>query len=649
MTHEEGNGADQNVSDGHDKSDEQPEDSGAENVELFTRQITVRSGSIPRPVVFCVGIGSYDQDHIINTIRKHGGEVRKSESMTTRSNIIHLTDAHAKQPPDATTPAYKWTYVTDCVEQNTLLDLEPYKIPQRNPVGRPKGGSLRARARKQSDGGEISNAPKEPTNCREPEDGNTTPQKDLPAQRSPVPNPCGEDMDKSPSARSSGQLNDHPKRPTRRCRHVCARKNVSTKNLKDDSHQDGRGKDAIDNDQEETDSNNIAAEVKEEPVVENCEALRPDKGGSGATASDNGSGNAELSGDDCHPEDGTVPLQNPGVGASPQKKGGLNHSREPGNKTQKRRASTRNVPCDGDDAGDVVTNNARTAQGEYRRSWTAKQDKQVMALGGYIRAWRKDRQGEARWMDGWKRLAKQDLLPSGKNWRDCMRRYMFLFALMNPAAPQRVQLTSGHDGDSEQSGDVPVGERNEDGPHAESTRSRRGLQNSLKNSPSNKRAVSRGVKRNGRQNKADKALPRMFTSTESDDALDNDGERKTRPRKRTKRVLESHVAADQSRQNTSERKARKGRDSSRGLQKQVETKSKAKVPRESRTAEGNGWEKLFSLVPDVPPERARTVVHAVRAVSLRARISQEKAFQEILHYRGDFNALMKVIEDSKLS
>lgn len=649
MTHEQGDGADQNnVPDDHDKDDEQPGDSGAENVELFTRQISMQSGSISRRLVFCVGLGSYDQGHIINTIRKHGGEVKDNVSTSTRSNVIHLTDAHAKQPPRAITPAYKWTYVTDCVEKNTLLDLEPYKIPRRNPVGRPKGGSLRARAREQSEGGEISSAQREPTSCREPEDGNTTPRKDLPAQRSPVPNPRREGENESSSSSPLEQLNDRPKLPMRRLRHVCARKNMSTKIL-DASHQDGRGEDASDDkDQEETDPKNVALEVKEEPVVENCEALQPDEEASGATASDRGSDAPELSGDDCHPEDATVPLQNPGVNASPQEKEGLNHSREPAGKTRKRHPDTRDVPRDGGDPDDVVTTNAGTASEEHSRDWTARQDKQVMALGGYIRAWGKDRQGEARWIDGWKRLGKQDLLPSGQSWRDCMRRYMYLFALMNSADPQRAQSTSDHDEDSEGGGDVSIGERNVNRPHAELTPTSGDVQNSSKNGSSNGRAVARGVKRNGRQNIAGEAVQRKSTSTKTDDILGNGGESKTRARKRTKRISESDMAADESRQNTPKRKAPKARDSLRGLQKQVETKSKTKGPREARTTEENGWEKLFNQVPDVPPERAQTVVYAVRAVSTRAGISQQKAFGAILRYRGDFNALIKDIEDNTL-
>lgn len=110
---------------------------------LFTRPIEVRAGLVLRPIPFYVGEGCYDRAKVSVAIREHGGEVRSDQATNKDSIVVHLSDEHAKLPAEASIPAYKWTYITDCIQARALLQLERYKIPRGKPGGRPKGGTRR--------------------------------------------------------------------------------------------------------------------------------------------------------------------------------------------------------------------------------------------------------------------------------------------------------------------------------------------------------------------------------------------------------------------------------------------------------------------------------------------------------------------------
>lgn len=619
----------------HDATSVQPAEAMQNSDSLFTRPVAVASGTELRRLAFYVGLGGYDRASVARAVRAHGGEVREDPSTAANSNVIHLTDVHAKLSADALTPAYKWTFVTDCVAKGELLDIGAYKIPRRKPVGRPRGNARNnpRRAHTASAGGPAT--PDDRAVQRGVSNEATVSGIEPPAIASAAPFVGKHTGVKTPPQRPLKRLRERSNRALAKRRRVITSSGAAARGLEDESDEEGGGKAVlVQNEVGDKDTTRIPIEVKEEPMAVNVDPQHPDGSVSGARTSDGDRNDSCISGGKgSHGKGDATKVRGTNAKVPMRQEHVSSRTRQRTAKMREEHQDEINSAWEDEDSNSATPRRTvaavekevgmemRTAgaleKDDSVASWTSAEDRRVMFLGREIEVWLKSK-GSMKRSTAWIRMVAPKYLPPGRHWRECMRRYMNVCSRMCLTANQRVQPVPDSEPESEQGSDVDIEEQYCGQPQirSNSIRGRDDRERSKIGSPSKTR-TTRGVNRIGRREKRDE--PKELAA-------------------------ESDVSSGERALNKRGKKTQSEKQLGSGKKRVRESNEAKQAGREERGDQEAGWRKLFSLVPDIPPDRVRAVVYAVRDISNRAGISQQEAFEAILECKGNFEELTEEIE-----
>lgn len=623
---------------------------------LFTRRIPVLAGPVLRPLSFFLGVGDYDRERIAALIRDHGGVVKEDEPTSEKSNVHHLTDnMPAKHPHTIFTSVYKWTFITDCVEKRTLLDIDNYKLLQRSSVGRSKQGFPRQGKERRKGAQKPSDHSTEPDR-RNSDAITTTPEpkqfkSDRPvAQKSRTTNTAAGTGVRIPRRRTS-------QRPVRGSRDECGKgsrpDDTPTKLLEDVTNMDG--------------NNGMITEKSNGRNVEQSEANQSPARKS-SLRKDATRGSVQL-----------APKQT--LGRVDRASDGRPHKRRRVNGSNTSRGKSSSDTSSAKGEGDEVTKDSRESSqiahaqvkdepvsAEYERTKDAEGffgnededgiDNSELPSNGT----RGDNGSEAWWDIGDPKVAAGDEdsphyeQAAGKKARD-----------------DTNSMGGHHESDSDESGSLD---------NCEGRLPKRNMGSTLTaNSAScmmesdehtNEEQLEHGLRR--REDVGSNAEDGASASEEQTGDDENSTSKpeagvKTRPRERPTKTLGGSGVTGQnvrcervsglplqdgsSREHLDVRmeggRLKRSTDEHR-LSSDVRRPMERNAKKPRATARENAdttWNNLYAMVPDVPPDRSQTVVRAVRAVSNLAGVSQRTAFESLLHYRGDFKALVEAIEEAQ--